>query len=240
MYLAPTIFLLLGIQLSTSTPEGIVERVGGWCLMWWAGTVGSPALRLRWQQPSEESFWPNRCRWRRASPCGGGTDSRQVLQEWEEERKKGGGRRRKGNFRSWLMLYEKWSVVGSANGREECSCSCFFFFLCVFMLLCGRGSASPDWGRMGTQRRPPWGGDLIRDWNDEIQPLCQDLWEERSSRGNKLQESWVRFLTHVVSRWFLWDTNESLRFGWYLLESKSMTDGQMPQGEVRNPRQVVV
>lgn len=29
IYLAPTIFLLPGIQLRTSTPEGIVERVGG-------------------------------------------------------------------------------------------------------------------------------------------------------------------------------------------------------------------
>ena len=135
MYLAPTIFLLLGIQLSTSTPEGIVERVGGWCLMWWAGTVGSPALRLRWQQPSEESFWPNRCRWRRASPCGGGTDSRQVLQEWEEERKKGGREEEEREF----------PVVVDALWKMKCGWECqrqgrMLVFMLLFLFVCVHAS----------------------------------------------------------------------------------------------------
>ena len=181
---------------------------------------------------SEESFQPNCCQWGRACTCGGGTDSRQASQEWEEERKEGG--REEGEREFPAAVDALWKMKCGWEYQRQGR-------MLMFILICGRRSASPDWGRMGTQRRPPWGGDLIRDWNDEIQPLCKDLWEERSSRGNKLlQESWVRSLTHVVSWWFLWDTNESLRFGWYLLGSKSMTDGQMLQGEVRNPRQVVV
>lgn len=52
----------------------------------------------------------------------------------------------------------------------------------MFILAYDRGNASPDWGKMGAQRRPPREGDMSRDRNDEIQPLYKDLWEEHSKQ----------------------------------------------------------
>lgn len=151
IYLAPTIFLLPGIQLRTSTPEGIVERVGGWCLMGWEGTVGSPALRLGWQLPVKNHSDQTAASGGEPALVG---EVQTADKRYRNGRKKGrraGGRRGRGNFRSQLMLCEKWSVVRSTKGREECSCP-YLYVAEAVLLQTGGG-----WGlREGLPEEVTW------------------------------------------------------------------------------------
>ena len=225
IYLAPTIFLLPGIQLRTSTPEGLVERVGGWCLMRWEGTVGSPALRLGWQLPVKNHSDQTAANGGEPALVGEVQTADKLCRNGRKKGRRAEGRRGRGDFRPRLMLCEKWSVVGSTKGREECSCS--YLHVAEAVLLQTEGG----WGlREGLPEEVTW----------------SEIGMMRYSHYAKICGKNVPAEGTNFSRNLEWDPSHMLCLDGFsetqmsLSGSKSMTDGQMLQGEVRNPRQVVV
>ena len=129
--------------------------------MRWEGTVGSPALRLGWQllvknhsnqtaasggEPALVGEVQTADKLRR-----NGRKKGSVIQRFKKQHWRAGGRRGRGNFRLRLMPCEKWSVVGSTKGREECSCS--YLYVADAVLLQTEGG----WGlREGLPEEVTW------------------------------------------------------------------------------------
>lgn len=96
----------------------------------------------------------------------------------------------------------------------------------VSILICGRSASRL--GRMGTQRRPPWGEVT---WS-EIGMMRYSHYAKICGRtvpaeGTNFSRNLEWDPSHMLCLWwFLWDTNESLRFGWYLLDLKAWLNGR--------------
>lgn len=170
-------FSCAGIPLEPAHRRAFVGVSWGDDVWWGERALLAPALRLGWQ-----------LQWRiiptKLLPMGESLLMGEIRTADKHYREHREGRRQEGerveNFRSQLMLCEKW-CGWEYQGREECR---------VHMLICMKRCFS-DWGRMGTQR-----GGLLR-WPDQrlewwrIQPLCRSVGRS-IHREPTSPESWVR------------------------------------------------